>query len=131
MATPENTYIQSIHRWLPVDLYRMKNHNQYNGGIADMWYSGTKADLWIEYKFTVLPKRDSTLVVPDLSALQVDWLTKRSKEGRNVGVIIGSKEGGVWLPDTTWSSPLSAGDFRKLMMPRSELAEVITKIVCL
>ena len=131
MATPENTYIQSIHRWLPVDLYRMKNHNQYNGGIADVWYSGTKADLWIEYKFTVLPKRDSTLVVPDLSPLQVDWLTKRSKEGRRVGVIIGSKEGGVWLPDTTWLEPMAAGDFRKLMMPRSELAEVITKIVCL
>ena len=49
---PENAFIASIHRHLPSPetLYRMKNHNEYNGGIADCWYSG-KRDLWIEYKF--------------------------------------------------------------------------------
>lgn len=107
----------------------MKNHNQYNGGIADCWYSGPAGDLWIEYKFVVLPKRDNTLIVPDLSALQVDWLSSRSKEGRRVGVIIGCKEGGVWLPDLAWVNPLTTVEFCKLMMPRSDLAEVIAKLI--
>lgn len=107
----------------------MKNHNQYVGGIPDCWYSGSAGDLWIEYKFVVLPKRDSTLIVPGLSALQVDWLTSRHKEGRSVGVIIGSKEGGVWLPALAWVNPLTTVEFCKLMMPRSDLAEVIAKLV--
>ena len=31
---PENTFIASIHRCLPRSVYTLKNHNQYNGGIA-------------------------------------------------------------------------------------------------
>lgn len=129
MATPENTFIASVHRHLPMKMYRMKNHNQYNGGIADCWYSGPAGDLWIEYKFVVLPKRSDTLIVPNLSALQIDWLTNRSKEGRRVGVIIGSKEGGAWLPDLAWTTPLKTIEFCKLMMPRSDLAAVIAKLI--
>ena len=129
MATPENTFIGSVHRLLPHELYRMKNHNQYNGGIPDCWYSGPAGDLWIEYKHVVLPKRDDTLITPNLSALQIDWLNGRSKEGRRVGVIIGTKEGGVWLPNLAWADPLKTVEFRKLMMPRSDLAEVIAKLI--
>ena len=129
MATPENTFIGSVHRHLPKGVYHMKNHNQYVGGIADCWYSGPAGDLWIEYKHVVLPKRDNTLIVPDLSALQVDWLSSRSKEGRRVGVIIGCKEGGVWLPNLAWADPLTTVEFCKLMMPRSDLAEVIAKLI--
>lgn len=128
-ATPENTFIKSVHKKLPADVYYMKNHNQYVGGIPDCWYSGSASDLWIEYKFVVLPKRDDTLIVPNLSELQVDWITSRSKEGRRVGVIIGAKEGGVWLPGLAWANPLRTVEFRKLMMPRSELAEVIAKLI--
>lgn len=129
MATPENTFIGSVHRHLPEAVYHMKNHNQYVGGIADCWYSGPAGDLWVEYKFVVLPKRDGTMIVPDLSALQIDWLKNRSKEGRRVGVIIGCKEGGVWLPALAWVNPLTTVEFCKLMMPRSDLAEVIAKLV--
>lgn len=129
MATPENTFIQSVHRYLPVDLYKMKNHNQYNGGIPDVWYSGPAGDLWIEYKFNVLPKRADTPVVPNLSPLQVDWLQERSKEGRKLGVIVGCKEGGVWFPDLAWETNLKTAEFRKLIRSRSDLAEVITGLV--
>lgn len=107
----------------------MKNHNQYAGGIPDCWYSGPAGDLWIEYKFVVLPKRDDTLIIPNLSALQIDWLSSRSKEGRKVGVIIGSKDGGVWLPGLAWADPLETIEFCKLMMSRSDLAAVIAKLI--
>ena len=113
---PENTFIGSVHSHLPAALYRMKNHNEFNAGIADCWYSGRKNDLWVEYKFVVVPARDATRIdlvggkAPALSHLQQEWLQARHKEGRNVVVIVGSKAGGVVLPNQTWREPLSAGE---------------------
>lgn len=133
---PENTFISSVHKYLPPDLYRMKNHNQYNGGIADCWYSGSEGDLWVEYKFIKVPVRDSTLIDlttggnPALSYLQQEWLRARCVEGRNVGVIIGSKDGGVWCPGESWSAPLTARQFRDTLKTRRGLAEMITVTTC-
>lgn len=130
---PENNFISSVHKHLPVKLYRMKNHNQYNGGIADVWYSGVR-DLWTEYKFVVVPKRPDTLIdlvsgkSPAISALQQEWLTSRHNEGRNVGVIVGSKDGGVWFPGTSWKTPIAAGHFQGQMRSRKELAELIVQL---
>lgn len=132
---PENTFIASVHRHLPATLYRMKNHNEFNAGIADCWYSGTKADLWIEYKFLVLPVRDKTHISltegkdPIISNLQQDWLKSRAAEGRNVGVIVGSKDGGVWFVDTEWETPFTAGEFRSWLAPRAKLAQRILTFV--
>ena len=127
MATPENTFISGVHRHLPAELYRMKNHNQYNGGIADVWYSGNAADLWIEYKFIVVPKRDDTVITPNLSALQQEWLSRRHAEGRNVGVIIGSKLGGVWLPGVSWQQNLTSKIYCSKVVTRAELAATIER----
>lgn len=129
---PENTFIGSVHKHLPVQLYRMKNHNEYNGGIADCWYSG-KRDLWIEYKFIALPKRDTTVIDlvggknPPLSHLQQEWLRGRSREGRNVWVIAGCKEGGVIYRGCQWESAVTAADFRPHIQNRKDLAAEIAK----
>ena len=126
----ENTFISSVHRHLPEGVYHMKNHNQYVGGVADVWYSGF-LDLWIEYKFIVVPKRDTTVIDlcggknPELSALQQDWLMSRHNEGRSVGVIVGSKDGGVWFPGTTWAEPLTASEFRGRLLTRKEIGALI------
>jgi hypothetical protein len=125
MSTPENTFIASVHRHLPPELYRMKNHNQYNSGIPDVWYSGYKADLWIEYKFIVLPKRADTMIVPNLSNLQHEWLLQRHMEGRRVGVIVGCKEGGVWIKNTDWGRPCSCEDFHQKILTRAVIADLI------
>jgi hypothetical protein len=53
-SKPETTFIQSIHRHLPKEVYREKMANPYRGGTPDVWYSGYKSDLWVEYKF--IPK---------------------------------------------------------------------------
>ena len=135
MATPENTFIASVHRHLPAELYSMKNHNQYNGGIADVWYSGAKADLWIEYKFIVVPKRGTTLIdltggkTPSLSHLQQHWLRCRHAEGRSVGVLVGTKQGGVWFPGVTWGNPQNSQAFCTQILSRSELAAHISRLV--
>ena len=122
---PEGTFIASIHRLLPHELYRQKNHNQYNGGIPDCWYSGPAGDLWIEYKFIAVPKRDSTQIKIDLSELQKNWIMSRYSEGRTVGVIVGCKDGGVWMPGITWQVPYTAESFRASTLGRIALAAII------
>ena len=133
MAKPETVFTNSVHAHLDrATLYWMKNHNEYVGGVFDCWYSGkgdSSTDLWIEYKFVVLPKRDATLVVPDLSAIQAEWGTDRANEGRNVAVIVGCKEGGVYLPPGYWA-PLPASEFRRRILTRKALAALITEKVC-
>lgn len=122
---PENTFIASIHRLLSAEVYRQKNHNPYNSGIPDCWYSGDGGDLWVEYKFIELPKRKTTIVPIALSDLQKTWLAHRHAEGRNVGVIVGCKHGGVWLPGITWNIPMLCEDFCTRLLPRHQLAETI------
>lgn len=135
MATPENTFIRGVHSFLPKNVYHMKNHNAYVGGVADCWYSGKGGDLWIEYKHIVVPKRMSTEISlvkdknPMLSALQQQWLADRYAEGRRVVVVVGSAQGGVWMstPDV-WGTPMLAGDFLKFACPRKAIAEHIASL---
>lgn len=134
---PENRFIQAIHRLLPARVYRMKNHNPYVGGVADCWYSGTVGDLWVEYKFLELPKKPTTIVdlcggsSPALSALQQEWLRNRHHEGRSVGVIIGTRSGGIWRPGISWDKPMSSADLRAEMLDKPNLAAIITGAVSL
>jgi hypothetical protein len=135
MAKPETTFIGGVHKHLPTSLYRIKNNNMYNAGQADCWYSGNKADLWVEYKFITVPKRDDTVIDlvsgkdPGISALQQEWLMSRHAEGRRVAVIVGCKEGGVWLPGTTWNKTFTASEFRALVEIRSAVAARIASVV--
>lgn len=136
MATPENTFIGAVHRHIPVvpGRYHMKNHNAYVGGVADVWYSGGAGDLWVEYKFIKVPVRDATVIDliggknPAISHLQQDWLTGRHLEGRSVGVIVGSKNGGVWFPGIGWNATYSAKEFRERLKTRQQLADLIVAL---
>ena len=134
-AKPETTFIASVHKHLPPTLYRVKNNNAYTAGIADVWYSGKDRDLWVEYKFIEVPKRPDTVIDltggknPMLSALQQEWLRSRHEEGRNVGVVIGSKDGGIWLPGLAWDRTIQTKDFLRHLRTRKELAEEIIKEV--
>lgn len=132
MGTPENSFIKGVHTYLPSESpYHMKNHNAYTGGVFDVWYSGEVADLWVEYKFIVVPKRDSTIIdlrtgtKPAMSDLQQLWGKGRYAEKRNVAVIIGCKEGGVWLPGISWDTSWSTAQFRAKIVSRAELAAII------
>ncbi len=89
---PENRFIQRVHKKLDKSVYREKMHNVYRGGTPDVWYSGPGGDLWVEYKWIDSVPKSGT-IVPNLSALQLDWLTKRYAEGRNVLVVVGTPEG--------------------------------------
>lgn len=123
----ENGFIRSIHHYLSPSVYREKMHNAYHGGTPDVWYSGSKTDLWIEYKFILsVPK----IVIPKLTPLQLHWLTERKKEGRNVAVIIGTVSGGVLITSqTTWVEGISKEIFLDSITNRKQLAEIIERKV--
>lgn len=132
---PENTFIASVHKHLAPAVYHMKNHNEYIGGVADVWYDGPVRDLWVEYKFIAVPKRDDTVIdlvggkKPIMPKLQQDWLADRYRHGRNVAVIVGCKDGGALLRDLEWLDPISAADFRRWIQPRKSLATWINEYV--
>jgi len=125
-AKPETTFIAAVNNHIPKSVYRMKNNNQYTGGIADVWYSGRDNDLWVEYKYLPrVPTRVDIDVMKLLSPLQQAWLRDRRMEGRNVAVILGCPEGGVVLTDRQWELELTIQNFRTLLRSKQELGEWI------
>lgn len=83
---PETQAIYKIHSFISKEVYHQKMSNPLLAGVPDVWYSGNKADLWVEYKRTDLVTHKA--VIPSkLSKLQQNWLSKRKAEGRNVACI--------------------------------------------
>ena len=126
-AKPETTFLNSIRKKLPHQLYVLKNNNPYAAGIPDLWVSGHKDDLWIEGKWLkAKPKAEYNLTSgkkPVLSALQQDWLSKRHEEGRNVCVLVGCPDGCVILTHLDWTN---SNSFEPILS-RQEAADWIAK----
>jgi hypothetical protein len=122
-SKPETTFYTAVHRHLPPEkaLHREKMCNPFRGGTWDFWFSG-KVDLWIEYKFVILPKRDDTMVTFGLSDLQEDWGRQRRIEGRNLAVIVGSEKGGIVLLNEDWLAPISCNLFKERLMTKPQIA---------
>jgi len=109
----------SVHKHLPSSIYKCKMNNPYIGGIPDVWYSGSKADLWVEYKF--IPRNPTRGTVKfNLSELQKHWLEQRQTEGRNVAIIVGCPAGGVLVSPPTYE--VSVSTFNSLLQSRADLA---------
>ena len=120
---PENRFIESVHRHLP-RTYAEKMNNPWRAGTADVWYSGDRGDLWIEYKFIERIPR-STEILPDLTPRQKRWLNNRFDEGRNVAVVLGTPTGGVIYRNKEWMRPLDHVTLAGLIVPRDEIARWI------
>ena len=102
MKKAETSFYTAINKMIPVTIHREKMHNVYRGGTPDMWYSGSRSDLWVEYKyFPVVQEKNY-----GLSPLQQQWLQGRYKEGRSVAVIVGlGRKHALILPGLLWSEP--------------------------
>ena len=129
MKKPETQFISSVHYHLPsiAKLHKEKMHNTYRAGTADMWYSGTLDDLWIEYKYEAkFPVKDR-FILPDCSPRQIRWLRGRFNEGRNVVVIVGYPKGGViyYNPNEWEETGIDLDTLSKRLMSRQKLAEYI------
>jgi len=125
---PEGQFIRAVHEFIPKSkVYYMKNNNNYVGGIPDVWYSGRKNDLWVEYKYNDVTK-PIALVIPDLSHQQLRWIKDRQHEGRTVWTVVGIKKGGViYHTSEEMLSGIPPKEFLERMLTRRQLAEVIQK----
>jgi len=100
-------------------------------GIPDCWYSGTKTDLWVEWKYK--KQLPATIDLTDkknfLTANQELWLRQRHEEGRNVAVGLGTTKGGVlYFAGDIWL-PKDREDFFLDAVPARELARLIKLFV--
>lgn len=129
MRKPETTFRLGIERHLPRLLHREKMNNPYRGGTADSWYSGRRADLWVEYKWMpYVPK--TTALKPDLTALQRQWLNRRYEEGRNVSVVLGCPDGAVIYTGGTWDIAIDTALCLALLAGRRTVASWIEGVTC-
>lgn len=124
----ESKLIAKIHKQVPC--YHLKNNNPFTAGIPDVFYSGDKGDLWVEYKWVAeLPARDTTIVPIELSALQSAWLNCRYQEGRQVAVIVGCDRGCLLLVHKEWDKPITRKEFVENLKPLSHAVDYITRTV--
>ena len=109
----EHSFIRSIHSKLPTDVYAWKINDNYQGGVADAYYSMRGGnDLWVEYKYLPkLPKHPTTPIQYGLSALQLQWLRERLDDGRRVMVIVGSPQGHLVMENGAWESAVPCSGF--------------------
>lgn len=78
-----------------------KINDNYQGGVPDTWYRGTKGSLFVEYKFAKkFPIRSSTLVKPALSKLQKHWIKTAHGLNQKVWAVVGSPMGIVIFSTT-------------------------------
>lgn len=124
---PENTFIAGVNKHLPT-VYFEKTNNPFRSGVADSWYSGELADLWVEYKYIPKIPMRSKAILPDLSPRQRQWLADRLRENRNVAVIVGCPGGGVLYLNGDWDRPLTALEFQQKIQTRQQLAQWIFSI---
>lgn len=124
---PENRFTARLEAFLPSkdELYRLKNNHSFEGGVFDKWYSGDKADIWVEYKYEpIVPVRRN--VTPDLSELQKKWGRDRHTEGRRVFVIVGCLNKGLILTTPeAWERSYTPEEFAYLLRPVEEIAHWI------
>ena len=120
---PENSFIRGVHKYLP-KTYAEKMNNPWRSGTADVWYSGDRGDLWVEYKYIERIPR-SAEILPDLTPRQKRWLNNRFDEGRNVAVVLGTPSGGVIYRNKEWMRPLDNETLSGLIVPRDEIARWI------
>lgn len=128
----ESDYWQSLKKKIAGRIYTWKINAAYAKGIPDWWASGSTQDLWVENKrvASALPPPSLDLTDPKkyLSLHQQDWLRRRYKEGRDVGVICFSQQGHLWLPGLTWEEPISRLQYLERAISMAELADEIVEI---
>lgn len=124
----EHSFIRSIHRQLPDFIYKWKINDNFQGGVADAYYSANGGDMWVEYKYLkALPKRSDTSVKLGLTGQQILWLNERRAEGRNVVVVVGSPQGHRILTNKKWTAAESTSEFIRSAVATKDVAAYIVR----
>ena len=121
---PETRFYRRVNLKLTPDLHRQKITSMYGNGTPDFWYSGFKADGWVEYKWEPKLSRNGVDPLKFLSSLQALWINRRRREGRLVFVIIGSPQGCAILKDGSWNMRVPVEEFRYTI---SDVSDFLTE----
>lgn len=115
-------------RFNAAGVYSLKLNARFARGVPDWWLSGASRDLWLEAKWLQRVPRE---LIPArlLSANQLDWLTRRAREGRNVAVIVCSDDGCILVRPDALQQPVPRDQFKSFCRTIKEIAEEIVAIV--
>lgn len=95
----ESQYTRNVHKRIPPSVQAWKINDNFYVGVADAFYrnlDGPGVPLWIEYKLIkTLPKKDTTLIKPKLSEMQIKWLHDARRAGERAYVVVGYKSQGA------------------------------------
>lgn len=93
----EHSFIKSFHKKLDPSIKIWKIYDPYQGGVPDALMFGSAGQmLFVEYKYVkALPKRNTTIIKPALSAQQSEWLKDKTARNINVLVVLGTQDGVV------------------------------------
>ena len=121
----EHSFVKSIHRSLPSQIYRWKIHDTYTAGVPDALYAGPSGILFVEYKWVNLPKRDTTNINLGLSALQINWLNRFHLYGHSVMVAVGTAYGVLALSDKCWLDNFNNSQVKDLSVTKANFTQLI------
>lgn len=109
----ESHYTAKLRVTLKPEVYALKMNLAFTAGVPDVWYSGTKRDLWSEHKRLVnLPPVLKLFEHKYLTKLQQKWLKDRQYEGRNTCVVVFTEDWGhLLLWDLNWKKPIPKREF--------------------
>lgn len=137
----ESDYTRNVNKKLdPSVVFHWKINDNFQGGVPDCWYlgkpsvnsphGGNNLPLFVEYKYLkALPKRENTLIIPALTAQQLDWLNMLVENGQKALVIVGANFGhsnlGVVYEPSEWETGIPVTQFKERALDYAGLAAEI------
>lgn len=126
---PESQFRTSVHKHIRRRFVYVEGMAKtFSQGTPDTYYEGPKGALWVEWKFL----RNIPVRKVDISKLlspgQLKWLQRSHDHGVRTAVIVGHKDGGIYLSNPSiWdgSCTFTRASFLALTKSRRELARII------
>lgn len=127
----ESKFTSNVHQRISDDIHCWKIRDDFNRKKVDAFYRykrGLGSPTWVEYKYIKkLPIRDTTIIKPDLSPGQREFLDDALRAGETGLVIIGYKSQGVILRPWEFNG-IAMKDFTERLMTYKDLALEIEQI---
>ena len=124
----EHSFVKSFHKRLHDDIKIWKIYDPYQGGVPDaMLFGRNGLACFCEYKYIrSLPKRETTVIKPALSAQQSLWLNDKISRGLLARVILGSEDGVVIFRNTAeWDKGFTRQE-AKILTSKEAATEIST-----
>ncbi len=132
----EHSFIRALHKKLDKRVFAWKINDNYAGGVPDAFYRFKESvegqrPLWVEYKYLkALPKRETTVVRPDFSALQIKWLTEAHTSGEQAFGVVGVGKEVYIVGVDELRTGLLCSEVKERLISREDCARwILTKVV--